>query len=256
MTNQNWIAFQTIVWREIKRFSKISGQTILPAAITMSLYFVIFGSLMGKRIGTIDGVPYIQYIAPGLIMMSVITNAYANVSFSFFFSKFQGNIEELLISPTPSSIILLGYICGGVARGVCVGIAVMLVTLFFTHLTIHHIGIMLISILIASALFALAGFINAQFARTFDGISFIPTFVLTPMTYLGGIFYSIYLLPDFWQKVSLLNPILYLVNTFRYGMLGISDVNVKYSLLACAIVLAIVYSIAWLMLEKGLRIKK
>lgn len=256
MTYPNWIAFQTIVWREIKRFIRISGQTILPAAITMSLYFVIFGSLMGKRIGAIDGVPYIQYIAPGLIMMSVVTNAYANVSFSFFFSKFQGNIEELLVSPTSSSVILLGYICGGIARGVCVGSVVLLVTLFFTHLTIHHPGIMLMSILIASALFSLAGFINAQLARTFDGISFIPTFVLTPMTYLGGIFYSIYLLPDFWQKVSLLNPILYLVNTFRYGMLGISDVNVQYSLIACVIVLAIVYSIAWLMLEKGLRIKK
>ncbi len=219
------VAYSTIVTREIRRFMRIWQQTLLPPAITIALYFVIFGTLIGPRIGDMSGFSYIEFVVPGLIMMSVITNSYSNVVSSFYSSKFQRNVEELLVSPVPNAVILLGYVTGGVARGLAVGLIVTLLSLFFTELKIHSVAVTVSIVVLTAVLFSLAGFINAVFARSFDDISIIPTFVLTPLTYLGGVFYSISLLSDFWQGVSHLNPILYMVNTFRFGLLGVTDIN-------------------------------
>ncbi len=227
---QQYNAFQTIVVKEVRRFMRIWVQTLIPPAITMVLYFVIFGNLIGRRIGEMGGYDYMQFIVPGLIMMAVINNAYANVVSSFFGNKFQRSIEELLVSPTPHYIILAGFVAGGVARGILVGLIVTLLSLFFAELHIENLFVTVLVVVLTAALFSVAGFINAVFATKFDDISIIPTFVLTPLTYLGGIFYSIDLLPEFWQKVTLLNPILYMVNAFRYGVLGVSDINVWVAL--------------------------
>ncbi len=252
---QKFVAFKTIVIREVLRFSRIWIQTILPPAITTALYFVIFGTLIGSQIGDMDGVRYMDYIVPGLIMMAVITNSYANVVSSFYGAKFQHNIEEMLVSPTPNYLILLGFVSGGVARGMAVGLAVTLVSLLFSNLQIHHLAVIISVVVLTSMLFALAGFINGIYANSFDDISIIPTFVLTPLTYLGGIFYSISMLPEFWQKASLINPILYMVNAFRYGFLGISDINL---LASYAIILGFVaglfgFSLHLLNKGKGIR---
>jgi ABC-2 type transport system permease protein len=220
-----YIAFSTIVIKEFNRFIRIWVQTILPPAITMGLYFVIFGNLIGPRIGRMGGFTYMQYIAPGIIMMAIITNAYSNVVSSFFGAKFQRHIEEILIAPVPSVLIVSGYVCGGVCRGIMVGALVTVVALFFTDLQLHSWFITIAVAILTSALFSLGGFINAIFARKFDDISIVPTFILTPLTYLGGVFYSIDLLPDPWRQVSLINPILYMVNAFRYGILGVSDID-------------------------------
>ena len=222
----NIVGFNTIVIREFSRIIRIWGQTIVPPAITATLYFIIFGSLIGSRIGDMGGYTYIQYIAPGLIMMTVITNSYGNVVSSFFGAKFGKHIEELLVSPLPQWLIVAGYVCGGILRGLIVGAVVTIVTLVFTHMKIHNIGVVISAVLLSSIVFALAGMINAIFAKNFDQISFIPTFVLTPLTYLGGVFYTIKLLPEWAQQISHANPILYMVNAFRYGFLGVSDVNV------------------------------
>ncbi|MDF1763262.1 MAG: ABC transporter permease [Oleibacter sp.] len=221
-----WVAFKTIVVKEIRRFMRIWQQTLLPPAITMTLYFIIFGNLIGSRIGDMDGVDYMTFIVPGLIMMSVITNAYGNVASSFFSNKFQRSIEELMVAPVYPITILLGYVIGGVVRGVMVGLIVTLLSMYFTDLNVHHLGVIVAVVFMSAILFSLGGFVNAVFATKFDDISIIPTFIITPLTYLGGVFYSISLLPDFWQGVSQLNPILYMVNTFRYGVLGISDINI------------------------------
>lgn len=223
---KKWIAFITLLRKEIIRTARIWPQTILPPVITMTLYFVIFGHFIGSRIEGISGFSYIQFIVPGIIMMSVITNAYSNVVSSFFSAKFQKSIEELLVSPTPNSIILAGYVAGGIFRGLVIGILVLIVSLFFTKLHLYNVFVILAFILLASIVFSLAGFLNGIFAKSFDDIAIVPTFVITPLTYLGGVFYSIGMLPELWQKISLLNPILYMVNGFRYGFLGISDINV------------------------------
>ncbi len=223
---RNWIAYRTLVRKEVARFLRIWMQTILPPAITMSLYFVIFGNLIGKRIGEMGGYSYMQYIAPGIIMMSVITNSYSNVVSSFFSSKFQRQVEELIIAPIPNAVIVAGYVTGGLLRGLLVGLVVTLVALAFTDLRIHSAVITIAVVIFTAVLFSLGGLLNAIFARKFDDISIIPTFVLTPLTYLGGVFYTISLLPPFWQKASLANPILYMVNAFRYGFLGVSDIPV------------------------------
>ena len=227
MINSNLFltAFNTIVIKEVSRFTRIWIQTILPPAISMALYLLIFGNLIGPRIGSMSGFSYVAYIAPGLIMMSIINNSYANVVSSFFGAKFQRHIEEMLVAPIPNVVILCGYITGGIARGALVGIVVTLVSMFFTRINIHHLGVVIAVGLLTSILFSLGGFINAIFARKFDDISIIPTFILTPLIYLGGAFYSIDLLPAFWHTVSLFNPILYMVNAFRYGLLGVSDIN-------------------------------
>ena len=250
-----WVAFKTIVTKEILRFSRIWVQTVLPPAIMMALYFVIFGKLIGSQIGDMEGFRYIDFIVPGLILMSVISNSYANVVSSFYSSKFQHNIEELLIAPLPNFIILAGYVAGGVARGVVVGVVVTLVSLFFTDLDIHSYGVTLTVFVLTSVLFAIAGFINAVYANSFDDISIVPTFVLTPLTYLGGVFYSISMLPEFWQRVSLANPVLYMVNAFRYGLLGVSDISLW---LALAIILGFILvlgAFAMWLLARGVGIK-
>ncbi len=255
MNAQNWIAYWTITEREIRRFLRIWGQSLVPSAITTSLYFIVFGGLIGNRIGSLHGFSYAQYITPGLVMLAVITNSYTNVSTSFYLSKFIRNIEEVLVSPATSTVILLGYITGGVIRGLLIGAVVILISLFFTHIVIAHFFIMLLVIVLSSALFSIFGFINALYADNFDQISIIPTFVLTPLTYLGGIFYSIEMLPSHWQIVSHFNPVLYMVNTFRYGMLGQSDVNVVGSIIVLSLVAVLSFCLAWILLEKGVGIR-
>jgi len=249
------IAFLTLVSKEITRFMRIWVQTVLPPAITITLYFLIFGQLIGPRIGEMGGFKYIQYIAPGLIMMSVITNAYANVVSSFFGAKFQKHIEEMLVAPIPNWVILAGYICGGVARGLVVGVAVTIVALLFTDLHMHSWAITAAVVLLTSALFSLGGLVNGIFAKSFDDIAIIPTFVLTPLTYLGGVFYSIDLLPEIWQKVSLANPILYMVNAFRFGILGVSDINVALALLVIAICCVALFALSLTLMNRGVGIR-
>ncbi|MBR9869620.1 MAG: ABC transporter permease [Gammaproteobacteria bacterium] len=246
-----WTAFQTIVLREIRRFTRIWPQTLLPPAVTMTLYFIIFGNLIGSRIGDMGGFDYMQFIVPGLIMMAVITNSYANVVSSFFSMKFQRSIEELLVSPVPNWTILAGYVVGGMSRGLIIGLIVTLLSLAFTQLAIHNLPMVIITVFLTSALFSLGGFINAMLATKFDDISIVPTFVLTPLTYLGGVFYSIDLLPEFWQNVSLANPILYMVNGFRYGILGVSDVNPFVSLGMILVFIVLLSAIALRMLARG-----
>ncbi len=225
----NLVAVRTIIRKEMARVMRIWVQTIVPPAITMTLYFVIFGNLIGRRIGTMEGFDYMQYIAPGLIMMSVITNSYGNVVSSFFGAKFGRHLEEMLVAPMSNATIIVGHVAGGVLRGLLVGSLVTIVALFFTRLQVAHPFVMISVVLLSSIVFSLAGFINAIFARKFDDISIVPTFVLTPLTYLGGVFYSISLLPDFWQNVSKANPILYMVNAFRYGILGVSDISIGHA---------------------------
>jgi len=252
---EQYIALMTLLRKEIRRFLRIWPQTLLPSAITMSLYFVIFGSLIGSRIGEMGGFRYMEFVVPGLIMMAIVTNSYSNVVSSFFGSKFNHSVEELLVSPTPNYVILLGFLLGGIARGLLVAIIVTAVSLFFTRLPIYNIGIVVLVVLFTSTLFALAGFINGVYANNFDDISIIPTFVLTPLTYLGGVFYSLDLLPEFWANVSKLNPLVYVVNAFRYGVLGVSDVNVTFAfaMIAAFTVLLFFYSMHLLSSGKRLR---
>ncbi len=249
------VSFQTILIKEVRRITRIWVQTVIPPAITTSLYFVIFGNLIGPRIGEMAGHRYMDFIVPGLIMMAVINNSYANVVSSFYSSKFQRHVEEMLVSPTPNFLILLGYIGGGVARGLMVGAVVTLIALFFSDLKIHNAAVLLSVVLLTSVLFSLAGFINAIYARSFDDISIIPTFVLTPLTYLGGVFYSIGLLPDFWQAVSLANPILYMVNTFRYGFLGVTDIRVGVAYGIILVFVVGLFTFALSLLNRGVGIR-
>ncbi len=255
MVNRTFIALRTIWIKECTRFLRIWVQTLVPPAITMSLYFIIFGSLIGKRIGEMGGFSYMEFIVPGLIMMSVITNSYANVSSSFFSAKFQRNIEELLVAPVPNWIIVLGFVGGGVARAILIGIIVTCVSLLFVDIHIHNFAIIVVTLLLTSSLFATAGLINAIFAKTFDDISVVPTFVLTPLTYLGGVFYSLTLLPEFWQWVSKINPIVYMVNGFRYGFLGVSDVNYVTSLGLLLVFNVVLFTLAYQLINRGVGIR-
>ena len=249
------VGFYTIVIREFSRIIRIWGQTIVPPVITATLYFIIFGSLVGSRIGNMDGVPYMTFIAPGLIMMAVITNSFANVVSSFFSSKLMLHLEEMLVAPLAHTTIVLGFIVGGVVRGLLVAALVVVVALAFTNLHVVHPFITLTTILLTAVVFSAAGLFNAIFAKTFDDISIIPTFVLTPLTYLGGVFFSISLLPPFWQKVALANPILYMVNAFRYGMLGSSDIpiGVAYAIMLAFAVMLFVAILALLKHGRGVR---
>jgi len=251
MSQLYWVALKSIWMKEINRFGRIWVQTLVPPVITMSLYFVIFGNLIGARIGDMHGFSYMQFIVPGLIMMSVITNSYANVASSFFSAKFQRNIEELLVAPVPTHVVIAGYVGGGVARGICVGILVTVISMFFVHLTIHSWWVIALTLLLTAILFSLGGLLNAVFATTFDDISLIPTFVLTPLTYLGGVFYSLTLLPPFWQAVSKLNPIVYMISGFRYGFLGISDVPLVFTLGVLVAFIVAFYLLAWYLIERG-----
>jgi ABC-2 type transport system permease protein len=243
----NLVALQTIVRREIVRIMRIWTQTLIPPAITMTLYFVIFGKLIGGRIGNIQGeFSYMQYIVPGLVMMSIITNSYGNISSSFFGAKFQRSVEEMLVSPMSNWVILLGYVVGAVTRGLVVGFLVLLIALFFTKLHIAHPIVTVLSVLFGATIFSLAGFVNAIYAKKFDDIALVPTFVLTPLTYLGGVFYSVNMLSEPWQAISRVNPILYMVNAFRFGVLGISDVHVG---VAFGVMLAFVVGLTWIALS-------
>lgn len=255
MQRSEYIGFKTIVGKEIRRFMNIWPQTIIPAVITTALYFLIFGQLVGQRIGLMGGVSYTEYIAPGLIMMSVINNAYANVSTSFFMAKFLRYIEEILVSPIPNYLILLGFIAGGVARAFAVGLVVAATALFFTRLPIHNIFCIFLAVFLASTIFSIAGFINGLLAKKFDGIAIIPTFILTPLTYLGGVFFSVDLLTGFWKKIAHVNPILYFINIFRYGMLGISEVNVGMSFLILTLILIALYLVALMLFTRGVGIR-
>ena len=251
--NEIVISLITLVRKEIKRYLRIWVQTLVPPAVTMSLYFVIFGSLIGPRIGSMDGLDYIQFMIPGLIMMSVITNSYANVVSSFYSVKFQKSIEELLVSPMPNWAILIGFVLGGVSRGVLIGIIVFFVSLFFYPSFSIANPILTISVLfLTSILFSLMGFINAIFADSFDDISIIPTFVLTPLIYLGGVFYSINILPEFWKNISMINPMLYVVNTFREGMLGVNDVSIPFALAMIVAFIAALSGACLILLNKGI----
>ncbi len=245
------VGFQTIVRREFDRIVRIWAQTIVPPAITATLYFVIFGSLIGRRIGDMGGFSYMQYIAPGLIMMSVITHSYGNVVSSFFGAKFGRHIEELLVSPLPNWLIVLGYVVGGVVRGLMVGLVVTVIALFFTRLHVEHLFTVLAAVLLTSVVFSLGGFLNAVFAKNFDQITFVPTFILTPMTYLGGVFYSISMLPGWAQQMSKANPILYMVNAFRYGFLGQSDVDVGFSFAFMITAIVVLFGLSVWLMEKG-----
>ncbi|MEE9287679.1 MAG: ABC transporter permease [Gammaproteobacteria bacterium] len=249
------IAYQTIVRKEVTRFTRIWIQTILPPAISMALYFVIFGQLIGPRIGKMGGFSYMEYIAPGIIMMAVINSSYTNVVSSLFGAKFQKHIEEMLIAPIPNFVILAGYITGGVVRGLMVGVVVTGVALFFTGLHINNFLVMASVVLMTAILFSLGGFLNGVFATKFDDISIIPTFVLTPLTYLGGVFYSITLLPEFWQSVSHANPVLYMVNTFRYGILGVSDINIFTAFAIIILFITALIAASLYVLNRGIGLK-
>lgn len=246
-----WIGFKTIVIREYSRIIRIWGQTVVPSAMTTTLYFVIFGSLIGRRVGSMGGFDYIQYIAPGLIMMQVIMNSYANVVSSFFGAKFGKHLEEMLVSPLPSWIIVAGYAAGGLVRGLLVGAAVTAVSLVFSHLHVQHILIILAAVVLSSLTFSLGGFLNVLYAKNFDQVNFIPVFVLTPLTYFGGVFYSVSLLPDWAQKLSYINPILYMVNAFRYGFLGNSDVNVGVAFALLSVAVVAMFATAVFLMDRG-----
>ena len=252
---EQWVALLTLMRKEIRRYTRIWSQTLLPSAITMSLYFLIFGSLIGSRIGEMGGVSYMEFVVPGLIMMAIVTNSYANVVSSFFGSKFNNSIEELLVSPTPNHIILLGFVSGGVSRGMLVAVIVTIVASLFVELNIHSYAVVVAVVALTSILFSLCGLINAVFANTFDDINIVPTFVLTPLTYLGGVFYSLELLPDFWAMVSRANPLVYVVNAFRFGVLGVSDVSVGFAFAMIGAFTLVAYLYAAHLLRTGRRLR-
>ena len=253
--SRNWVAFKTILFKEITRFTRIWVQTLLPSAITTALYLLIFGNLIGGRIGPMDGYTYIDYIVPGIIMLSIITNSYGNVVSSFYGTKFQRHVEELLVAPVPNWLILAGYVGGGVARGLVVGALVTVVAALFTDLHFAHPILVIAVAALTAVVFSLGGFINAIFAKSFDDITIVPTFVLTPLTYLGGVFYSISLLAEPWQSLSLANPILYMVNAFRYGFLGVADIPVLAAFSIIIGFIAVLGTGALVLLHRGTGIK-
>ena len=253
---ENYTAFRTIVDKEITRILRIWPQTLLPSAITMTLYFIIFGKFIGSQVRDINGFSYMEFIVPGIIMMAVITTSFMNVVSSFFSTKFMRSIEEILVSPTPNWIIITGYSVGGIFRGLLVGIIVLLISLFFTSLQIYNLAVVIVFILLTAIVFSLGGFLNAMLAKKFDDVTIIPTFILTPLTYLGGVFYSIKVLPEFWQGVSLLNPIIYMVNGFRFGFLGISDMNVWIGFGMLIVFTISLFYVNLYLLKKGVGIKQ
>jgi len=254
--NQQLTAFKTIVLKEILRFARIWVQTIVPAVITTSLYFLIFGNLIGSQLSDIDGYSYVDYIVPGIILMSVITNSYGNVVSSFYGHKFQHHVEEMMVSPMPNYVLLVGFVVGGVARGIVVGGVVTLVAMFFTNIHFEHVFITSIVVVLTAVLFSLAGFVNAVYANSFDDISIIPTFVLTPLTYLGGIFFSIDMLSNFWQNIALFNPILYMINAMRFGMLGVSDISLSTAFIIIGLFLIGLYLFCLYLLKNGVGLRQ
>lgn len=252
-----FISFYTIVRKDVIRIFRIWPQTLLPSAITSALYFLIFGSFLGSRIGTIGDIPYALFVVPGLVMLGIITNAYSNVAFTFFTSKFFArSIDEILVSPTPPWILIAGFVAGGVVRGILTGILVLIVALFFTHLAVANISVIVLFFILSSIAFSLAGLVNGVYAKSIDGINIIPTFVLTPLIYLGGIFYSIQALPPFWQTVSQFNPIFYIIDGFRFGFLGFSDVSLATSISVLLILTVFLAGVNWYLLKKGLGLRQ
>lgn len=254
-SSQLWVAFYTIVRKEIVRYLRIWTQTILPPAITMGIYFVVFGRFLGDRIQNFGEHSYIEFILPGLIMMATITNSFSNVASSFFSAKFQRSVEEMLISPLPNWLIVSAYVVGGATRGILVGIVVLFVSLAFTHISVHSVLIVFTFLILTALTFATAGFANGMIARKFDDIAIVPTFVLTPLTYFGGVFYKLDLLPPLWQTVSKLNPILYMVNGLRFGFLGVSDVEVTHGLVMLVIFLVAIFVVNLRLMDKGVGLK-
>lgn len=252
---RNWISFTSIARKEMIRIFRIWVQTLVPPVITISLYFIIFGGFIGSQLGKIGGFEYMAFIAPGLIMMSIITNSYTNTVSSFFSTKFQRNIEELLVSPTPDWVLVLGYVSGGMTRGLCVGMLVSLVSLVFVRLPLYNIFFIVIFALLTSFVFSLAGMINGILAKKFDDISIIPTFVITPLTYLGGVFYSISLLPEFWQTISRANPVVYMIGGFRYGFLGVADSSVWVGLGMLLLFSILLFATTLYLLKKGVGVR-
>ena len=244
-------ALKSLAVKETNRYLRIWVQTLVPPVITTSLYFIIFGNLIGGRIGEMAGFSYMEFIVPGLIMMSVITNSYSNVSSSFFSQKFQKNIEELLIAPVPTHVIIWGFIIGGLGRSTLAGTMVTLISLFFVPLHVHSWGIVVITLLMTAIVFSLAGLLNGIFAQSFDDVSIVPTFVLQPLTYLGGVFYSISMLPQFWQNVSRVNPIVYMISGFRYGFLGVKDFPILISMTILVLFILVLYSVCWHLIDRG-----
>lgn len=244
-------ALKSLAVKETNRYLRIWVQTLVPPVITTSLYFIIFGNLIGGRIGEMGGFSYMEFIVPGLIMMSVITSSYSNVSSSFFSQKFQKNIEELLIAPVPTHIIMWGFVVGGLGRSILVGTLVSIISLFFVPLQVYSWSMVILTLLMTSVLFSLAGLLNGIFAQSFDDVSIVPTFVLQPLTYLGGVFYSISMLPPFWQAVSRVNPIVYMISGFRFGFLGVIDVPIIISVSILILFIIVLYSIDWYLIEKG-----
>ncbi|MEK7547157.1 MAG: ABC transporter permease [Patescibacteria group bacterium] len=252
-----WTSFYTIVRKDVVRIFRIWAQTFLPSVVTSVLYFLIFGSFLGSRIGSINGFPYIAFVVPGLVMLAVVMNSYSNVSFTFFTSKFFArSIDEILVSPTPPWILIAGYVMGGIIRGFMVGLLVLLISLFFTHLTVVQPALVFLFFILTALIFSLAGLVNGIYAKSIDGINIIPTFVLTPLVYLGGVFYSVSALSGFWQTLTYANPIFYLVNGFRHGFLGFSDVPVFTSVLVLLAITAVLIIINWYLLKKGLGLKQ
>lgn len=246
-----FIAYSTIVRKEVSRFLRVWKQTLVPPVITTTLYYVIFGQFIGARIGQVGGVDYMAFIVPGLVMMSVIMNSFSHVVSSVYMAKFQKTIEEILVSPTPYPVIIAGYITGGVIRGLVTGSIVLTVALFFTHLSFAHFGLTVLVAFLTSLLFALIGLLNGIIADSFDSTSIIPNFVLTPLTYLGGVFYSIAMLPSPWQEISHANPVLYIIDAFRYGVHGVSDIPFLTSLLVILGFIAVFFAINWYLFAKG-----
>ncbi|ALS02719.1 ABC transporter permease [Enterococcus silesiacus] len=244
-------ALRSLAVKETNRYLRIWVQTLVPPVITTSLYFVIFGNLIGGRIGQMEGFSYMEFIVPGLIMMSVITSSYANVSSSFFSQKFQKNIEELLVAPVPTHIIIWGFVFGGLGRSVLVGTLVTIISLFFVPLHVYSWSIVIITLLMTAILFSLAGLLNGIFAQSFDDVSIVPTFVLQPLTYLGGVFYAISMLPPIWQAVSKINPIVYMISGFRYGFLGTIDVPIIFSMIILILFISVLYAVCWYLIDRG-----
>lgn len=258
-TYRQWIAFYTMMRKDVVRIFRIWVQTFLPSVITSCLYFLIFGSILGSRIGTMQGVPYMQFVVPGLVMMAIVTNAYANSSFTFFQSKFFArSIDELLVSPMPPWLMIAGFVSGGVIRGVMVGTLVLLVSVLFTglHLTIVNIAVILLFAILTALVFALAGLVNGVYAKSIDAINIVPTFILQPLTYLGGIFYSVHSLPHWAQFITYANPLFYLINGFRYGFLGFADVSIWFCIAVLTVLIIVLIAINWYLIRTGLGLKQ
>ncbi|MDB5244263.1 MAG: Transport permease protein [Parcubacteria group bacterium] len=254
---QTWVSFYTIVRKDVVRIFRIWAQTFLPSVVTSVLYFVIFGAFLGSRIGEVQGVPYISFVVPGLVMLAVVTNSYMNTSFTMFMSKFFGrNIDEILVSPTPPWVIVAGYIAGGMVRGVIIGVLVLAVSLFFTHLAIYNIFAVIGFLLLTSLVFSVAGLVNGVYAKSIDSINIVPTFVLTPLVYLGGVFYSAEALPGFWGSLTKFDPVFYIINGFRYGLLGIADVSIWFSVGILVGLSVLFLAIAIYLIKTGLGLRQ